>query len=363
MSPTNSEEGWNQVRRRLEERGRARARAHLSTASLACQHPLFRESSFLEQNRVTAATIQRCTATLNEFLAFAKMSLEELKLLAKFDEMVVEMLEHMYFQGYCHGAGDYLMAAITFAGSSDSTEYVPGAFLVGCGSSNDGGGNGCERRRVCGDARDPVCGLLEAQRIVQSDSRPGHSFPQRVGRRQLGSPPCSPGRVEDLENRRVRQKRLVGRSSFDRNRQSIDEIHSWESSDDRTLEPISGKVRSSFCQMGRRTRSLMEIQKRGRWSEKSVRRYEKHARLLKENCKIVDSHAKVWATGDKPHAAIARRGTTPSPTSVDQTGSQPRMIFRVALSRQVACDLQTSVTSQSRWSAFLAVGRPCSASW
>ena len=37
--------------------------------------------------------------------------------------------------------------------------------------------------------------------------------------------------------------------------------------------------------------------------------------------------------------------------------------FRVALSRQVAWDLQTSGTSQQRWSVFLAVGRPCSTCW
>ena len=40
---------------------------------------------------------------------------------------------------------------------------------------------------------------------------------------------------------------------------------------------------------------------------------------------MLDCHAKVWATGDEPHAAITRRGTIPSPASVDQTGSQPRM--------------------------------------
>ena len=95
-----------------------------------------------------------------------------------------------------------------------------------------------------------------------------------------------------LLNRRVRRKRLAGRSSFDRNRQSIDEIHSWQSSDDSPLELSSSKVRSGFCQMGVhvitihsysvrhggassdalwRTRSLMEIQKRGRWrSERSM---------------------------------------------------------------------------------------------
>ena len=118
VSPTRIEEGWKQVRRRREERGRARARAHHSAASLACQRPLFGESSFLEQNRVTAAT-------LNEFLAFAKMSLDELKLLAKLDEMVVEMLEHMYFQGYFHGAGDHLVAAIKFVGWIQNFSDLP----------------------------------------------------------------------------------------------------------------------------------------------------------------------------------------------------------------------------------------------
>ena len=52
------------------------------------------ESSFFEQNRLIAAAVQRYTATLT----CAKMSLDDLKLLAKLDEMVVEMLEHMYFQ-------------------------------------------------------------------------------------------------------------------------------------------------------------------------------------------------------------------------------------------------------------------------
>ena len=41
-----------------------------AAASLACQHHLFGESSFLEQNRVTEATVQRYNFTLNDFLAF-----------------------------------------------------------------------------------------------------------------------------------------------------------------------------------------------------------------------------------------------------------------------------------------------------
>ena len=70
--PTKVEEGWKRARSRREERGRVRTRAHAAAASLACQHLLVGESSFLEQNRVTAATVQRYRATLNEFLAFSK---------------------------------------------------------------------------------------------------------------------------------------------------------------------------------------------------------------------------------------------------------------------------------------------------
>ena len=41
------------------------------------------------------------------------------------------------------------------------------------------------------------------------------------------------------------------------------------------------------------TRSLLEIQKRGKWrSEKSVRRCEKHARLPKETSKLSDAMRK-----------------------------------------------------------------------
>ena len=85
--PTKVDEGWKTRRKPV------RSRAHATAASLTCQHTLFGESSFLEQNRVTASTVQHCTVTLNDFLALSKMSMDELKVLAKLDEMVVEMLE------------------------------------------------------------------------------------------------------------------------------------------------------------------------------------------------------------------------------------------------------------------------------
>ena len=45
--------------------------------------------TFLEQNRVTAATVQRYTVALNEFLNFAKLPLNELQLVKNLDGMVV----------------------------------------------------------------------------------------------------------------------------------------------------------------------------------------------------------------------------------------------------------------------------------
>ena len=40
--------------------------------------------------------------------------MDELKLLAKLDEIIVKMMENLYFQGYGRAAGDCLMAAINF---------------------------------------------------------------------------------------------------------------------------------------------------------------------------------------------------------------------------------------------------------
>ena len=94
VSPTKVEEGWKQVRSRRAERGRVRARAHATAVSLACQRPLFGESSFLERNRVIAATVQRHTVGRDGG-----------------GDAGTPVL-----QGYGHGAGDCLMAAVKFVG-------------------------------------------------------------------------------------------------------------------------------------------------------------------------------------------------------------------------------------------------------
>ena len=41
--------------------------------------------------------------------------------------MLVEMLEHLYFQGYGHGAGDHWMAAVKFVGWIQSFSNLPRA--------------------------------------------------------------------------------------------------------------------------------------------------------------------------------------------------------------------------------------------
>ena len=78
--------------------------------------PFLRESFCLEQNQAAATTMLGCTVTLNKFLAFSRVTMDELKLLAKSDEMAMAMLEHLYFQGYGRGARDCLMAATKFVG-------------------------------------------------------------------------------------------------------------------------------------------------------------------------------------------------------------------------------------------------------
>ena len=71
--PTKIEEGWQRTPARRERRGHALAKTHAKAASLASHPPFFGESSFVEQNRATAATVQRYANALNELLAFAKM--------------------------------------------------------------------------------------------------------------------------------------------------------------------------------------------------------------------------------------------------------------------------------------------------
>ena len=82
------------------------------------------------------------------------MTRDELKLLAKLDEMLVEMLEQLDLQGYDHGAGGGSKTAIKCVGWNQSVSDLPtdgagdasGPSPIGsCCSRNDEGGNGGER--------------------------------------------------------------------------------------------------------------------------------------------------------------------------------------------------------------------------
>ena len=94
----------------------------------------------------------------------------------------------------CRASSERL-SSVSAGNVSGPLQWVAAAAMMG--------GNDCERRRVCGDARDPVRGLLEAQRIVQSP---------------------------------------VGRSSFSCPRHSLGEVHGKQKVYDTTLQPISNSV-------------------------------------------------------------------------------------------------------------------------
>ena len=108
VSPTKIEEGWKQARSRRERRGLVRSRAHATVASLACQHPLFDKSSFLQQNRVTAATVQLHGHT-QRVSGLCENDAGRAKVVAKVGR-------DGSGDAGTYGAGDYLMAAVKFVG-------------------------------------------------------------------------------------------------------------------------------------------------------------------------------------------------------------------------------------------------------
>ena len=193
------------------------------------------------------------------------MSLDELKLLAKLDEMVVEMLELMYFQGYGHDAGDYLMAAIKFVGWIQKFSDLPSAAraLKGYRWLAPGMSRGflawvaaAAMMGVAMAAKDEEFAVMLVIQYV-AYLRPSELCNLTAGQviRLLKESGIDSWALllapqEELKTSKTGE---FDESVLldDRNWQSIDEIHRWESSDAPPLEPISGKVRSSFCQMGR----------------------------------------------------------------------------------------------------------------
>ena len=134
--------------------------------------------------------------------------------------------------------------------SSVSARNVLGPSPTGICSRNDGCSTGGERRRICGDARGPVCGLLEASELCNLTAGQVIRPLEESGADSWALLLAHQEELKTSKSGEVRRKRLAGQSSFERKRQSIDEIHSWENGSDTPLEPISGKVRSSFRHMG-----------------------------------------------------------------------------------------------------------------
>ena len=167
-----------------------------------------------------------------------------------------------------------------------------------------------------------------------------------------GSLRSSSRRVESLENSRVRRKRFVERTSVGRSRQST-EVHSWQNGSDTPLEPVSSKVRRGFCQWAETSgvnvitthpcsarhggassdalwRTHPFVDENSKTMQMAQREKCQEVReacsVTQRNVEAFDSHARVWTTGDEPHAAAAQWRTATSSTRVDQTGSHPHVI-------------------------------------
>ena len=169
-----------------------------------------------------------------------------------------------------------------------------------------------------------------AQRIVQSDGRPGHSsFKSRA--RAVGLLLAPQEELKTSKTGEFDESVLLdGRLSVAFGKVLI---HSWQGGNDSPLEPISGKVRRGFCQMGRDLGSKRDHDScplgssrrsvvRCAWAipivdgnskarqmaqREECQKVRETRSVAQGNLETVDSHAKIWATGDKPHAAAARR--------------------------------------------------------
>ena len=99
--------------------------------------------------------------------------MDELQLLAKLGEMLVEMMEHLNSQSYGHGASEYLMAAIEFVGWIQSFSDLLRAVWAPKGCHRFAPSMGVAK--VSNDEEFAVfvaqfVAKLEAQRIMQSDA-------------------------------------------------------------------------------------------------------------------------------------------------------------------------------------------------
>ena len=246
------------------------------------------------------------------FWPFVRMTLDELKLLPKLDEMVVEMLEHLYFQGYGHGAGDYLMAAVKFVGWIQSFSDLPRAVRTLTGY----------RRLAPGVSRGPLPCVAAAAMMGVAMATKDEEFAVMLVVQYVAY-----FRPSELCNRTAGQViRPLQGSGASRPRQSLGEVHSKQNVCDTSLEPNSDKKRLGFCQIGRsgwskrdHNSSLLGPSRRsavrrvlanpivaGNSETRQMAQREK-CQEVRKTCSVaqgdleaVGHQTKVWTTGDKP---------------------------------------------------------------
>ena len=308
VSPTKIEEEWKQVRRRREERG-----AHLSGESGLSASPLRRvvlsraEPSHRSDDPTLHAHAQRVPGLWKNVAGRAEVTGKVGR--DGGGDAGTHVLSRLRSRSWrlLDGSNQVRRVDSKFLRSSPrrtsaervpsvSTGYVSGPSPVGCGSDNDGSGDGCERRRVCGDARDPVCaylrpselGNLTAGQVIRPLKESGADSwalllaPQeelktsKTGESVLLDVHLSIAIVKFLTRYTGRKAATTPLWSRSQAKYAVAFAKRAETSGVHVITTVRHGGASSDAL--RRTRSLIELQKRGRWrSEKSVRRYEKHA--------------------------------------------------------------------------------------
>ena len=290
---------------------------------LVCQHPLFGESSFLEQNRVTSATVQRYTATLNEFLAGRAEVIGKVGRDGGGDAGTHLSRIRSRSWGLADGSiqvrrvdSNFLRSPSRRASAerlpSVCNGYVSRPSPVGCGSSNDG---------VAVASRDEefavmlviqyvaylrpseLCNLTAGQVIrplkESGASRRALLLAPKEELKTSKTGECDESVLLDghlsIAIGKVLTRYTAGKAattplwSRSQAKYAVAFAKWAETSGVHviTTHPYSVRHGGPSSDALWRTRSLVEIPNRGRWrSEKSVRRCEKHARLLEETLKL-----------------------------------------------------------------------------
>ena len=308
LGQPSSKRGGNKLACVARKRGHACTNAHDAVASLASQHPS--SASRPSSNRIgwrpprlsvtrspsaSSWTLQRCCGNAGSPV------LSRLRAWCRRVPVGSNQVRRLDSKLPGHHSGNPSAERLP----PISAGQVSRSTAMGSCSRDDGNSNGGERHINRGDARSPVRGLSATQRAVQVDSGSSRSASPEIGHTQLGSLLGSSGGAENLESSRGRREHFAGRPALRCPWQGAGNIHGGRANFHTLVEPITGQVRSRLCQMGRSLRSesdhdssVLYSPRRGvggcslekpvldRDSETRLRRYEKHARLLKETSKL-----------------------------------------------------------------------------